>query len=163
MSDAMPQQDPGQFPSHGRTLRPAARPTGGNPDPADAPFALERMSRLGHDLNNLLDGSMRCLSLARRALCGDASGDTQIDDARRRVEVAYTALERMADLVHAAMKGSASVVGSPNLSPTGRLRWRMRFRTRRMSSAPRPRSVGLAFRSRSLPRLLRPRQDPFTP
>ena len=114
----MPQQDPGQFPSHGRTLRPAARPTGGNPDPADAPFALERMSRLGHDLNNLLDGSMRCLSLARRALCGDASGDTQIDDARRRVEVAYTALERMADLVHAAMKGSASVVGSPNLSPT---------------------------------------------
>ena len=118
MNDAMTQQDPGQSPFHGRTLRAATRPAGGNPDPVDAPFALEQLSRLGHDLNNLLDGSMRCLSLARRALCRDESSEKQIDDARRRIEVAYTALERMADLVHAAMKGSSSVVGSPNLSPT---------------------------------------------
>lgn len=118
MNDAMTQQDPGQSPSRGRTLRPATRPAGGNPDPSDAPYALEQLSRLGHDLNNLLDGSMRCLSLARRALCKDDSDESQIEDARRRIEVAYTALERMADLVHAAMKGSSSVVGSPDLLPS---------------------------------------------
>lgn len=105
----MPQNDP--------ILRRSNRPAGDPPDAADGPFVLERMTALSHELNNLLDGSMRCLSLARRALTGDTSDQDQLDAARRRIETVYTAMERMADLVHAAMKGSASVVGSPNLCP----------------------------------------------
>lgn len=98
-------------------LRLTSRPEGDAPDPADAPYAVERLAALSHDLYNLLDGSMRCLSLARRSL---RAGSLQNQDAaavQRHLETVYGALERMSDLVHAAMRGSGSVVGCPTLSP----------------------------------------------
>lgn len=105
-----------QHPSEQPILRITQSPRGSPPDSADAPFAVDRLTALAHDLGNLLDGSMRCLSLARRALMKD--GQDEQADAIRRLETAYAAMERMADLVHAAMRGSGSVVGSPTLSPT---------------------------------------------
>jgi signal transduction histidine kinase len=77
---------------------------------------VDRLTALAHDLGNLLDGSMRCLSLARRVLQRDAADD-HFADALHKVETAYSAMERMADLVHAAMRSSGSVVGSPTIHP----------------------------------------------
>lgn len=97
-----------------------ARHAGGEPPAAeDGPFAVERLTALTHDLGNLLDGSMRCLGLARQSLASQAAGVgiTQIDFALRQIETVYGAMERMADLVNAAMRGSASVVSSPTLTP----------------------------------------------
>jgi signal transduction histidine kinase len=105
-----------QHPPDQPTLRITHAPPGSPPDAADAPFAVDRLTALAHDLNSLLDGSMRCLSLARRALMRD--GEDEQADALRRIETAYGAMERMADLVHAAMRGSGSVVGSPTLAPS---------------------------------------------
>lgn len=52
-------------------VRPALR----HPKPQDAPIAAERLSVLIHEMANLLDGSLRCLELARRqVIAGAASG-----------------------------------------------------------------------------------------
>jgi signal transduction histidine kinase len=93
---------------------------GDRPAAEDGPFAVERLTALSHDLANLLDGSMRCLGLARRALDPrvHAVGGSQIDAAVRQIQTVYAAMERMSDLVNAAMRSSASVVASPALSPT---------------------------------------------
>jgi two-component system C4-dicarboxylate transport sensor histidine kinase DctB len=98
-----------------------SRHTGADrPAAEDGPFAVERLTALSHDLGNLLDGSMRCLGLARRALAPATAGvgAAQIDAALRQIGTVYLAMERMADLVNAAMRGSASVVSSPTLSPS---------------------------------------------
>jgi len=102
----------------GPPIRVTVRPPGDVPDPADAPFAVERLAALGHDLGNLLDGSMRCLSLARRSLGNTAIQTEEERSVQRHLGTVYGALERMADLVHAAMKGSSSVVGSATLCPS---------------------------------------------
>jgi len=102
----------------GSPIRVTVRPPGDVPDPADAPFAVERLAALGHDLGNLLDGSMRCLSLARRSLGNTAIQTEEERSVQRHLGTVYGALERMADLVHAAMKGSSSVVGSATLCPS---------------------------------------------
>ena len=102
-------------------VRAASHAAGDQPEAVDGPYAVERMTALTHDLGNLLDGSMRCLGLARRALSGSreaaAAGSAQIESARRQIDTVYGAMERMADLVQAAMRGSASVVASPTLAP----------------------------------------------
>lgn len=107
-----------------RAIRHVSTGAGDAPDAADGPFAIERMAALGHELNNLLDGSMRCLGLARRSLSAAAAGQADVEKARRQVEAVYGALERMADLVNAAMRSSASVVGSPTLAPKNAIRVR---------------------------------------
>jgi signal transduction histidine kinase len=112
----MQQREPHQ-PGKG-TLRLGSRALGSPPDPADGPFAIARVEALSHELRNLLDGSMRCLGLARRSLSCATLGLHELDTARRNVETVYGALERMADLVTAAMKGSASAVGSPTMNPS---------------------------------------------
>lgn len=107
-------------PNSGRTPRRAVQApswaSGDHPEAVDGPFVVERLTALTHDLANLLDGSMRCLGLARRVLGRDLIrvGADELEESRRHVDTVYSALERMADLVHAAMRGSASV-----LSPTG--------------------------------------------
>lgn len=103
-------------------VRAPRHAAGDRPEAVDGPYAVERMTALTHDLGNLLDGSMRCLGLARRALErrgreAAAAGSDRIDAARRQLDTVYGAMERMADLVQAAMRGSASVVASPTLTP----------------------------------------------
>jgi signal transduction histidine kinase len=103
-----------------RPLRRAKGPAGAPPDPADAAFAVERLSSLSHDLVNLLDGSMRCLGIAIRSLDHDtAAAQTEhIDNARRHIGTVYGALERMCDLVHTAMSGASLGLGvSPRTRP----------------------------------------------
>ncbi len=87
------------------------------PDPTDGPFAIERLSVLTHELRNLLDGSIRCLGLARRSLAMLPREVEGARDASRNLDTAQTALERMADLINAAMRGTSAVVGSAALAP----------------------------------------------
>ena len=82
--------------------------------PDSAPSQVDRLSALVHELDNLLDGSLRCVSLAARTLKGTMSqiGVAEIDNVRKQLETACTALERMAGMVHAAMQGRAIPIGS---------------------------------------------------
>jgi len=67
---------------------------------ADAGDAADRLSRLTHDLRGLLDGSLRWVGLAARAL-PDAAAATEedIERTRRQLETVHGALERMAELI----------------------------------------------------------------
>ena len=84
-------------------------------DPEDSPPVVERLELLAHELSNLLDGSMRTLLQAERSL-GDVEGEV-VDDARRRLDTVRGSLERMADLVHAAMRGTPGLIGSRTFGP----------------------------------------------
>ncbi|MEX2217225.1 MAG: ATP-binding protein [Phycisphaerales bacterium] len=117
MADRPSPTPPQPQPPSGNSLRLSRGPCGERPDPADAPFALERMAALAHDLSSLLDGSMRCLGLAKRSLSVLPAHNGEAEAVRRYVETVQGALERMADLVSAAMRGTSAVVGSPTLSP----------------------------------------------
>jgi signal transduction histidine kinase len=79
-----------------------------SPDPADAPYAVERLTALTHDLCGLLDGALRCQLLARRSLAAIAPA-AELAAARRHLDTVHGALERMAELVHAAMSGAGAV------------------------------------------------------
>ena len=81
------------------------------PDATDAPFLATRLGVLTHELAGLLDGSMRCLGMAQQSLQGSAPapGGPSVDQQLRTVQ---SALERMAGLVHTAMQGAGSTIGS---------------------------------------------------
>lgn len=76
---------------------------------------IEQLERLAHELNNLLDGSIRNVGMARRAM-EDRDGGPGAEDIKRRLDTATFALERMADLVHASMQGGSQPLGSPLLN-----------------------------------------------
>jgi signal transduction histidine kinase len=99
-----------------RAIRVSTRPPGDEPEAADSPYAVERLTALSHDLGNLLDGSLRWVVIARRSLETAKSDTEQLGTVSKQLETVQGALERMADLITAAMKASASVVGSPTLS-----------------------------------------------
>lgn len=99
-----------------RAIRVSTRPKGDEPDAADSPYAVERLAALAHDLGNLLDGSLRWVVIARRSLETAKSDADQLGAVAKQLETVQAALERMADLISATMKASASVVGSPTLS-----------------------------------------------
>lgn len=78
------------------------------------PVQIDRVAALVHELDNLLDGSLRCVSLAVRTLNAQPGhvGLGEIDSVRHQLETAAKALERMAGLVHAAMRGRSYTIGS---------------------------------------------------
>lgn len=78
------------------------------------PVQIDRVAALVHELDNLLDGSLRCVSLAVRTLNAQPGqvGLGEIDSVRHQLETAAKALERMAGLVHAAMRGRSFSIGS---------------------------------------------------
>ncbi|MBY0114297.1 MAG: HAMP domain-containing histidine kinase [Phycisphaerales bacterium] len=78
------------------------------------PAQIDRVAALVHELDNLLDGSLRCVGLAVRTLNAEsgAVGLSEIDSVRHQLETAAKALERMAGLVHAAMRGRSYSIGS---------------------------------------------------
>lgn len=78
------------------------------------PVQIDRVAALVHELDNLLDGSLRCVSLAVRTLNAQTGqvGLGEIDSVRHQLETAAKALERMAGLVHAAMRGRSFSIGS---------------------------------------------------
>lgn len=87
------------------------------------PLAVVGVEALAHELGNMLDGSLRMLGLALRTLdkvnaVHADHADRNLNEAHRQVETASFALQRMADLVHAAMQGATLPLGSTGLSNT---------------------------------------------
>ena len=89
-------------------LRRQNAPADAPPDGVDAPFAAARLSALVHELANLLDGSMRCLSLAQRSLgapADPAAAAAISPDLVRRLDTVHAALAQMAEQVPSAKDG----------------------------------------------------------
>lgn len=111
-----PNQDP--TPGHSRPAHRTARLSPG--DPAASSDGADRLTILAHELGNILDGSLRCLGLAERALPeeGTESADAP-DGARRRLDIVRQSLHRMAELVEAAMRSAGNPVSgfSPPVAP----------------------------------------------
>lgn len=82
------------------------------PTPDEAVEGVEKIETLAHEISNLLDGSMRCLGLAERAIKGPGLETDRLDSARRQIETVQEALARMAGLVSTAVRGGAVPVGS---------------------------------------------------
>jgi signal transduction histidine kinase len=82
--------------SSGKAVRPGSQ---------DVPIVADRATVLAHELNNLLDGTMRCLGIARKSLAVEfaSSEAASLDTARQQMDTVKGALERMCELVHASM------------------------------------------------------------
>jgi C4-dicarboxylate-specific signal transduction histidine kinase len=113
MTDAMEHHRDNQ-PNPG-DRRPVRRPAPGVP--GMVPVA-DKLTSLAHDLNNLLDGSMRQLALARQSLDAELSEAAahQLDTVRQQVNTAYQAMERMCDILHATLSGAPGGAGSPTIA-----------------------------------------------
>ncbi len=104
-----PRPDPDPFP---RGPDPRSRRTQAEvrPAPADAGLAADRATdRLGvltHELSNLIDSTMRYVSLARAEIACQ-SADALQTGAGRQLDAACAGLQRMGELVHAAMQPCA--------------------------------------------------------
>lgn len=81
-------------------------------DPDSAAERLGRLDVLAHELSGLLDGSMRCLGLAIRSISAVEEAAQELVDAQTQIEAARRSLERMSELVEAAMNGSAASIGA---------------------------------------------------
>lgn len=117
MTDAMEQHrdNQGAGDDDGSKRRPERRPAPGVP--GMVPVA-DKLTSLAHDLNNLLDGSMRQLALARQSLDAElaASAAQELDGVRQHVNTAYQAMERMCDILHATLSGVPGGPGSPTIA-----------------------------------------------
>ncbi|MCC6320211.1 MAG: HAMP domain-containing histidine kinase [Phycisphaerales bacterium] len=116
----MPQPNPPQHPSSpdpphrphkesaDRVLRRTlVKPAGIVPDPVDSAYVANRLTALTHELANLLEGSLRLMSVARRNLNGAAgpASEPQPGQVARNIETVYAAMLQMADLVRNSMAG----------------------------------------------------------
>jgi signal transduction histidine kinase len=79
-----------------------------------SPRVADRLTILTHELSNMLDGSMRCLSLARQSLAIEyADIETKpYHEARKQIDTVYRAMERMCELVKASMMSSAMPIAT---------------------------------------------------
>ncbi|MEX0875907.1 MAG: HAMP domain-containing sensor histidine kinase [Phycisphaerales bacterium] len=124
--DNQPDKTPGERPGEhrGDDQRPlpekrTVRPPGVH-DVREAnagPAAADRLTALAHDLSNMLDGSMRWLSLVAAAM-PDADKPRDADDlarAREQINTVLSTLERMSTMVNAAMRSGSVPIGSPLL------------------------------------------------
>jgi signal transduction histidine kinase len=86
-------------------------------DVASTPESADKLTVLAHDLSNMLDGSMRWLSLAAAAMPEDQQNDVPEDltRAREQIGTVLSTLERMSTMVNAAMKSKSVPIGSPIL------------------------------------------------
>lgn len=85
-----------------------------SPSSVNAIDAQTDVAALVHDLGNLLDGSMRWVGLALKTLDQSRARphDELLDRVHQQLEAAAGAMEKMADLVAAAMRGTQTTVGS---------------------------------------------------
>lgn len=86
-------------------------------DPSSGPQTADQLTVLAHDLSNMLDGSMRWLSLAAAAM---PEGEQRLaaEDltrAREQIGTVLSTLERMSGMVNAAMRSKSVPIGSPLL------------------------------------------------
>ncbi|MDX2148183.1 MAG: ATP-binding protein [Planctomycetota bacterium] len=89
------------------------------PAVAALPGVANEVTRLTHELANLLDGSSRCLGLAQRALTSVAARDLgeresrELNEAMTHLRTVSGAMDRMSGLVRRAMRGGNWLVDSP--------------------------------------------------
>ncbi|TVQ63513.1 MAG: sensor histidine kinase [Phycisphaerales bacterium] len=107
-------------PSRGRNTPPGSGPSSGQPDSgashsvivhgSDSALAADRASdgflRFAHEMSGLIDGAMRYVTLARAGIHAEATMTPGLD-ASRQLASAASALERMAEMIHAAMRPCA--------------------------------------------------------
>ncbi|MDX2118850.1 MAG: hypothetical protein SFY96_11765 [Planctomycetota bacterium] len=84
---------------------------------------VDRLSTLVHELDGLLEGSLRTATIVRRALASAGLPPTDPTVAafrqlNQQIDAAADALERIASLVHASLQGPQLTLGSPLLSGT---------------------------------------------
>lgn len=82
------------------------------PEPANAPATADRVTELAHEINNMLDGSMRCLMLARRALDRaklEVAQPSPLEQAHQHITTAVCSLEQMGKLLHERMMALAPI------------------------------------------------------
>lgn len=86
-------------------------------DPSSSPQTADQLTILAHDLSNMLDGSMRWLSLAAAAMPEDEQNNAPDDltRAREQIGTVLSTLERMSLMVNAAMRSKSVPIGSPIL------------------------------------------------
>lgn len=86
-------------------------------DPSSSPETADQLTVLAHDLSNMLDGSMRWLSLAAAAMPQGEAENTPNDltKAREQIGTVLSTLERMSSMVNAAMRSKSVPIGSPVL------------------------------------------------
>jgi len=82
--------------------RPPARAQGAAADAGNE--VTINLATLAHELNNMLDGAMRYLSLARRGLGTGSPGNSDAAATVRQLEAATDGLSRMAVLIERAMR-----------------------------------------------------------
>lgn len=80
--------------------------------------AVDRLVTLVHEIGDLLDGSLHSLSLATKTLAQHAAllGSDAGIDIQKQLGDAAGKLERISELVHAAMQGKSIPLGSPLLA-----------------------------------------------
>ena len=110
MDQSPPPPNPSPDNRHTPSARAGRASERGSPAAASASGeGADRLTLLAHELGNLLDGSLRSLSLARRSLTLDAdTGELAADDGRKRLDVVQQSLLRMAEIVQAAMRHPGS-------------------------------------------------------
>ena len=86
-------------------------------DPSSSPESADKLTVLAHDLSNMLDGSMRWLSLAAAAMPEQEAEHVPNDlsKAREQIGTVLSTLERMSSMVNAAMRSKSVPIGSPVL------------------------------------------------
>ncbi len=112
----------GMNPTDGNIPGNAAR---GSPSPAHRPTTpeatyvqVDRVASLVTRLTELLEGSMRCVDAAKTNIETTiaVTGHAAASEACRQLVVAGDQLDKMSELVHAAMQSPSQPLGSPNLS-----------------------------------------------
>ncbi len=90
-------------------------------DPSAGPQTADQLTVLAHDLSNMLDGSMRWLSLAAAAMPEDSHTNPADDltKAREQICTVLSTLERMSGMVNAAMRSKSVPIGSALLGVSG--------------------------------------------
>lgn len=85
-------------------------------DPSSGPQTADQLTVLAHDLSNMLDGSMRWLSLAAAAMPdSQLNASDDLTKAREQIGTVLSTLERMSGMVNAAMRSKSVPIGSPIL------------------------------------------------
>ncbi len=79
-------------------------PSESNPGHVDEPAGVISTAQLAHELNSLLDGSMRCLRLAGGRLLNEAH-ETGSPEVLSHLQLAHEAMTRMSELLTRAMSG----------------------------------------------------------
>lgn len=82
-------------------------------DPSASPAAADQLTVLAHDLSNMLDGSMRWLTLAAAAMPEQLSQDQDdLSRAREQINTVLSTLQRMSGMVNEAMRSRSIPAGS---------------------------------------------------